>query len=69
MIEVNEKNPKQEKSVEHDRMSLVYALELLHRLRDTLKSLDMIEYVEAFNVVFEWIDNVVILLNKLGVRL
>lgn len=69
MIEVNEKNPKPEKSVEQDRMSLVHALQLLHKLRETLESLDMLEYAEAFNVVFEWIDNVVILLNKLGVRL
>lgn len=54
---------------EIDRMDLVHALNILHHVRDSLECLEMSECVEAFNVIFEWIDNVVILLNKLGIKL
>lgn len=49
--------------VERDKMGLVQALTILHRLRDA--SVD--EGIrEAFNVVFEWVDNAVILFSKIG---
>lgn len=48
---------------ERNRMGLVQALTVLHNLRD-ISGDDYI--VEAFNVVFEWIDNVVILLKRFG---
>lgn len=49
--------------VEKDRMGLVQALGILHNLRD----LSTDEYIlEAFQVVFEWIDNMVLLLKKFG---
>ena len=54
---------------EIDRMDLVHALNILHNVRDSLKGLEMSECVEAFDVIFEWIDNVVILLNKLGEKI
>lgn len=51
--------------VENDRMGLVQALGILHNLRD----LSTDEYIlEAFQVVFEWIDNAVILFMKFGSR-
>lgn len=51
--------------VEKDRMGLVQALGILHNLRD----LSTDEYIlEAFQVVFEWIDNAVILFMKFGSR-
>ena len=53
---------------EKERMSFVHALQVLHNVRDSLKGLEMSECVEAFDVIFEWIDNVVILLNKLGLK-
>lgn len=49
--------------VEKDRMGLVQALGILHNLRD----LSTDEYIlEAFQVVFEWIDNMILLLKKFG---
>lgn len=51
---------------ETDRMGLVQALDILHKIRDSLECLEMSECVDAFNVVFEWIDNIVILLDKIG---
>lgn len=51
---------------ETDRMGLVHALGILHKVRDSLKCLGMDECVDAFNTVFEWIDNIVILLDKIG---
>lgn len=51
---------------ETDRMGLVHALGILHKIRDSLECLEMNECVDAFNVVFEWIDNIVILLDKIG---
>lgn len=50
--------------VEKDKMGLVQALTILHSLRDGLSSCGEIQ--EAFNVVFEWIDNMVILLHGFG---
>ncbi len=51
--------------VEKDRMGLVQALTVLHTLRD-ISTDDYIR--EAFNVVFEWIDNAVLLFKKFGDR-
>lgn len=51
---------------EKERMSLSHALQVLHNVRDSLKVLEMSECVEAFDVTFEWINNAVILFNKLG---
>ena len=51
--------------VEKDRMGLVQALTVLHTLRD-ISTDDHIR--EAFNVVFEWIDNAVLLFKKFGDR-
>lgn len=51
--------------VEKDRMGLVQALTVLHTLCD-ISSDDYIR--EAFNVVFEWIDNAVLLFKKFGDR-
>lgn len=49
--------------VEKDRMGLVQALGILHNLRD----LSTNEYIlEAFQVVFEWIDNAVVLFMEFG---
>lgn len=51
--------------VEKDRMGLAQALGVLYNLRD----LSTNEYIlEAFQVVFEWIDNAVILFMKFGSR-
>lgn len=50
-----------------DKMGLVQALTILHSLRDGFSSCkEMDEVNEAFNVVFEWIDNAVILFMKFG---
>lgn len=43
---------------EKDKMGLVQALDILHNLRDALESCEDVR--EAFNTVFEWIDNAVI---------
>lgn len=53
---------------EKERMSLVHALQVLHNVRDSLKGLELSECVEAFDVTFEWINNAVLLLNKLGFK-
>ena len=47
-----------------DKMGLVQALTILHSLRDAYESCEDIR--EAFNVVFEWVDNAVILFKKFG---
>lgn len=49
---------------EKDRMGLVQALMILHSLRDGFSSCDKIQ--EAFDIVFEWIDNVTILFKMSG---
>ncbi|MBD5516091.1 MAG: hypothetical protein HDR06_15980 [Lachnospiraceae bacterium] len=54
---------------EKNRMSLVHALMILHKVRRVEKLMEQIgieQCGEAFDVVFEWIDNVVILLNRIG---
>ena len=54
---------------EKNRMSLVHALMILHKVRKVEKLMEQIgieQSGEAFDVVFEWIDNVVLLLNKIG---
>lgn len=45
---------------------LVQSLDRLHKMRDMAESLELYEYVEAFNVVFRWVDEMVVLLHKLG---
>lgn len=71
-----EDSPEEKVIPERDKMGLVQALTILHSLRDAYASCE--EYgpaedhesnkdvKEAFNTVFEWIDNVVILLKKSG---
>ena len=61
-------NPMEEKVIpEKDRMGLVQALTILHSLRDGFFSCkEMQEVYEAFETVFEWIDNAVILFAKFG---
>lgn len=50
-----------------DKMGLVQALTILHSLRDGFSSCkEMQEVCEAFETIFEWIDNAVILFAKLG---
>lgn len=56
--------PEEKVIPERDKMGLVQALTILHRLRDTYESCEDIR--DAFNVVFEWIDNAVILFAKFG---
>lgn len=59
-------NAPEEKVIpEHDRMGLVQALTILHKLRDLCMG-DNNDLAEALDVIFEWIDNVVIFLNKFG---
>lgn len=50
---------------ERNRMGLVQALTILHRLRDICSG-DNNDLAEALQVVFEWIDNMVLLLKKIG---
>lgn len=50
--------------VEKDRMSLAHALIILHGLLDRMYFGQNVE--EAFQVVFEWIDNMIIFLKKSG---
>lgn len=58
-------NPPEEKVIpEKNKMGLVQALTILHSLRDAYGSCEDIR--EAFNVVFEWIDNAVIFFKKFG---
>lgn len=49
---------------EKDRMGLVQALNILHSLRDAYESCEDVR--EAFNAVFEWIDNATFYLKKYG---
>lgn len=56
---------------EKNRMSLVHALIIVHKVRRLEKVLEQIgieQCGEAFDVVFEWIDNTVLLLQKIGDR-
>lgn len=45
---------------------LVQSLDRLHKMRDIAEELGLSEYAEAFNVVFRWIDEMVLLLHKIG---
>lgn len=45
---------------ETDRMGLVQALDILHMIRDYFERLKMSKCVDAFNVVFSWIDNIML---------
>ena len=59
---------KEEKVInEKNSMGLVHALDILHKLRDLFETLEGFEdVVEAFNKVFGWVDEMVLLLNKIG---
>lgn len=50
--------------VEKDKMSLPHALMILNQLRDRVYLEENVE--EAFQVVFEWIDNAIIFFKKKG---
>lgn len=50
---------------ERDRMGLSQALCILHKLRDICSG-DNNDLAEALDVIFEWIDNMVLLLSKFG---
>lgn len=62
------KNPAEEQVIpEKNRMGLVQALTILHSLRDGFSGCkEMGEVCEAFGVIFEWIDNAVILFAEFG---
>lgn len=52
---------------EKNPMGLVQALDILHKLRDLFDTLEGFEdVVDAFNKVFGFVDEMVILLNKIG---
>lgn len=52
---------------ERDKMGLVQALTVLHHLRDFLRSEELEpELADALDVIFEWIDNAVLLFHKLA---
>ncbi len=61
-------NPAEEQVIpEENRMGLVQALTILHSLRDGFSGCkEMGEVCEAFGVIFEWIDNAVILFAEFG---
>lgn len=62
-----EETPEEKVIPEKNEMGLVQALTILHSLRDGFSSCKEMDGVsEAFNVVFEWIDNAVILFKKFG---
>ncbi len=50
--------------VEKDRMSLPHALMILHQLHGRVFLGENVE--EAFQALYEWIGNIMILLHKLG---
>lgn len=58
---------------EHDKMGLVQALKILHSLRDILREDSEFlgrpyfqSVADALDTIFEWIDNAVLLFNKIG---
>ncbi|MBD5525567.1 MAG: hypothetical protein HDR04_14335 [Lachnospiraceae bacterium] len=51
---------------EKDRPGFVQSLGKVHELRDLLEQFGLDDYVLALNRVFEWIDDIVILLNGIG---
>lgn len=61
---------KEEKVIpQRDKMGLVHALTILHHFRDIQRSLGMeSELAYALDVIFEWIDNAVLLFYKFGSR-
>lgn len=61
---------KEEKVIpQRDKMGLVQALTILHHFRDFQRSVGLeSELADALDVIFEWIDNAVLLFHKLGSR-
>ncbi|MBD5505359.1 MAG: hypothetical protein HDR09_16905 [Lachnospiraceae bacterium] len=58
---------KEEKVIpEKDRPGFVQSLGKVHELRDLLEQFGLDDYVTALNRIFEWIDDIVILLNGIG---
>lgn len=59
---------KEEKVIpEHDKMGLVQALIILHYFQDALRSVESeSELADSLDVIFEWIDNAVLLFHKLA---
>ena len=58
---------KEEKVIpEKDRTGIVQSLGKVHELRDLLAQFGLDDYVLALNRLFEWIDDIVILLDKIG---
>lgn len=52
---------------ERNRMGLVQALTILHYYRDNnVYNLFNPEFADALDTIFEWIDNMVLLLKKIG---
>ncbi len=51
---------------ECDRMGLVQALTVLHELKDTAQYFGLADVDEALSVVFCFVDEMVLLLNKIG---
>lgn len=52
---------------ERNRMGLVQALTILHHYRDNnVYNLFNPEFADALDTIFEWIDNMVLLLKKIG---
>lgn len=58
---------KKEKIMEKENpMGLVQALAVLHEISDHAELMGMRSYTEAFGTVFRWIDEMVLLLKKIG---
>lgn len=59
---------KEEKVIpETNKMGLVQVLTILHHFRDLQESYGLkSDVVDALNVIFEWIDNAVLLFHRLG---
>ena len=59
---------KEEKVIpERDKMGLVQALTILHHFRDLQKCMGLqSELADALDVIFEWVDNAVLLFHKLA---
>lgn len=51
---------------EKDRPGLVQSLGKLHELRDILAQLGFDDYVVSLNRIFEWIDEAVLIFNRIG---
>ena len=59
--------PEEKVIPERNRMGLVQALTILHKLRDICAGES--DLVDALDTVFVWIDEMVLLLNKFGKRM